>query len=267
MTSNTARPTALVTGATAGLGAEFARQLAERGNNLVLVARDTARLQATADELQRRYGTTAEVLTADLTDDGGVAAVVGRLSDPSRPVDMLVNNAGIGLLHNFDENPIEDEKKHLRLHVQTAMELSHAALQGMLARGSGRIINVASVAAFLPRGSYSAAKAWLLSFSRWANLAYSPRGVKVTAVCPGFVHTEFHDRMGMDKSVAPGWTWLRPGRVVREALADNERGKAVSIPTKRYKVLAAVARVVPDRFTAGPPRRPQEPGVGSGASG
>jgi short-subunit dehydrogenase len=180
---------------------------------------------------------------------------------------MLVNNAGIGLLHNFDENPIEDERKHLKLHVQTAMELSHAALQGMLARGSGRIINVASVAAFLPRGSYSAAKAWLLSFSRWANLAYSPRGVKVTAVCPGFVHTEFHDRMGMDKSVAPGWTWLRPGRVVREALADNERGKAVSIPTKRYKIVAAVARMVPDRFTAGPPRRPREPGVGSGASG
>ena len=119
MTPNTARPTALVTGATAGLGAEFARQLAEKGNNLVLVARDTARLQATADELRRRYGTTAEVLTADLTDDGGVAAVVGRLSDPSRPVDVLVNNAGIGLLHNFDENPIEDERKHLKLHVQT----------------------------------------------------------------------------------------------------------------------------------------------------
>ncbi len=147
------------------------------------------------------------------------------------------------------------------------MELSHAALQGMLARGSGRIINVASVAAFLPRGSYSAAKAWLLSFSRWANLAYSPRGVKVTAVCPGFVHTEFHDRMGMDKSVAPGWTWLRAGRVVREGLADNARGKAVSIPTKRYKVLAAAARILPDRITAGPPRKPKEPAEGSGANG
>jgi short-subunit dehydrogenase len=267
MTPNTARPTALVTGATAGLGAEFARQLAEKGNNLVLVARDTARLQAAADELQRRYGTTAEVLTADLTDDGGVAAVVGRLSDPSRPVDLLVNNAGIGLLHNFDENPIEDERKHLKLHVQTAMELSHAALQGMLCPRARPDHQRGQRGGFPARGSYSAAKAWLLSFSRWANLAYSPRGVKVTAVCPGFVHTEFHDRMGMDKSVAPGWTWLRPGRVVREALADNERGKAVSIPTKRYKVLAAVVRVVPDRFTAGPPRRPQEPGVGSGASG
>ncbi len=259
--------TALITGATAGLGAEFARQLAEQGHDLVLVARDESRLQATAAELFRRYGTTAEVLPADLTDDAGVAAVVERLSDASRPVEVLVNNAGMGLLEDFDRNSIEDEKKHLKLHVQTAMELSHAALQGMLARGSGRIVNVASVAAFLPRGSYSAAKAWLVSFSRWANLAYGPRGVKVTALCPGFVHTEFHDRMGMDKSVAPGWTWLRPARVVREGLADNAKGKAVSVPTKRYKVLAAVARVLPDRVTAGPPRKPKEPQQDSGVTG
>lgn len=259
--------TALITGATAGLGAEFARQLAEQGHDLVLVARDESRLQATAAELLRRYGTTAEVLPADLTDDAGVAAVVERLSDVSRPVEVLVNNAGMGLLEDFDRNSIEDEKKHLKLHVQTAMELSHAALQGMLARGSGRIVNVASVAAFLPRGSYSAAKAWLVSFSRWANLAYGPRGVKVTALCPGFVHTEFHDRMGMDKSVAPGWTWLRPARVVREGLADSAKGKAVSVPTKRYKVLAAVARVLPDRVTAGPPRKPKEPQQDSGVTG
>jgi len=259
--------TALITGATAGLGAEFARQLAEQGHDLVLVARDESRLQAKAAELGRRYGTAAEVLAADLTDDAGVAAVVERLSDASRPVEVLVNNAGIGLLEDFDRNSIEDEKKHLKLHVQTAMELSHAALQGMLAHGSGRIINVASVAAFLPRGSYSAAKAWLVSFSRWANLAYGPRGVKVTALCPGFVHTEFHDRMGMDKSVAPGWTWLRPARVVREGLADNAKGKAVSVPTKRYKVLAAVARVLPDRVTAGPARKPKEPQDDSGATG
>ncbi|MFJ5697452.1 SDR family NAD(P)-dependent oxidoreductase [Arthrobacter sp. NPDC093139] len=259
--------TALITGATAGLGAEFARQLAEQGHDLVLVARDGERLQTTAAALERRYGTTAEVLPADLTDDAGVAAVVARLSDAARPVEVLVNNAGMGLLEDFDRNSIEDERNHLKLHVQTAMELSHAALQGMLERGSGRIINVASVAAFLPRGSYSAAKAWLLTFSRWANLAYSPRGVKVTAVCPGFVHTEFHDRMGMDKSVAPGWTWLRAGRVVREGLADNARGKAVSIPTKRYKVLAAAARILPDKITAGPPRKPKAPGENSAANG
>jgi short-subunit dehydrogenase len=247
--------TALITGATAGIGAEFARQLAEQGHNVVLVARDAARLQAGAEELENRYSIRAEVIAADLADDVGVAAVVARLTDPARPVEILVNNAGIGLLHSFAENDIAEEKRHLKLHVETAMELTHAALQGMLARHSGRIINVASVAAFLPRGTYSAAKAWLLSFSRGANLAYAKHGVSVTAVCPGFTHTEFHDRMGMDKTVAPRWMWLQAERVAREGLADNERGKAVSIPTWRYKVLTAAARILPSKLVAGPPRR------------
>ncbi|MGO4192382.1 SDR family NAD(P)-dependent oxidoreductase [Arthrobacter sp. YAF17] len=258
MTSRAATPadtTALITGATAGIGAEFARQLAEKGHHVVLVARDATRLQATAEELEKRYGIRAEVLAADLTDDGGVAAVVARLTDPARPVEILVNNAGMGLLRSFAENDIADETKHLKLHVETAMQLTHAALQGMLSRHSGRIINVASVAAFLPRGSYSAAKAWLVSFSRGANLAYSKQGVTVTAVCPGFTHTEFHDRMGMDKTVTPRWMWLQAERVVREGLADNAKGKAVSIPTKRYKVLTAATRILPDRLVAGPPRR------------
>lgn len=258
MTSPAATPadsTALITGATAGIGAEFARQLAEQGHNVVLVARDATRLRAKAEELEKRYGIRAEVLAADLADDGGVAAVVARLTDPARPVEILVNNAGIGLLLSFAENDIAEETRHLKLHVETAMQLSHAALQGMLSRNSGRIINVASVAAFLPRGSYSAAKAWLVSFSRWANLAYAKQGVTVTAVCPGFTHTEFHDRMGMDKTVTPRWLWLQAERVVREGLADNAKGKAVSIPTKRYKVLTAAARVLPDRLVAGPPRR------------
>ncbi|MDZ4353256.1 MAG: SDR family oxidoreductase [Arthrobacter sp.] len=258
MTEQTAAPagtTALVTGATAGIGAEFARQLAEQGHNVILVARDTVRLQAKAQELENQYGVRAEVLAADLADDAGVAAVVARLTDPARPVDILVNNAGMGLLRSFEENGIAEEARHLKLHVETAMRLTHAALQGMLSRRSGRVINVASVAAFLPRGSYSAAKAWLVSFSRWANLAYSNQGVNVTAVCPGFTHTEFHDRMGMDKTVTPRWMWLRAERVVREGLADNAKGKAVSIPTKRYKVLTAAGRVLPDRLVAGPPRR------------
>jgi len=221
----------------------------------VLVARDAGRLAATAAELENRYGVAAETIAADLTDDAGIAAVVTRLTDPARPVEILVNNAGTGLLLSFEENSIAEEKKHLQLHVETAMELTHAALQGMLARQSGRIINIASVAAFLPRGTYSAAKAWLLSFSRWANLAYAGRGVKVTAVCPGFTHTEFHDRMGMDKAVAPRWMWLEARQVVSEALADNAKGKAVSVPSRRYKILTSVSRVLPARLVAGPPRR------------
>ena len=258
MTSRAATPadtTALITGATAGIGAEFARQLAEQGHNVVLVARDAGRLAATAAELENRYGAAAETIAADLTDDAGIAAVVARLTDPARPVEILVNNAGIGLLRSFADNDIAEEKKHLKLHVETAMELSHAALQGMLARRSGRIINVASVAAFLPRGTYSAAKAWLVSFSRGANLAYAKQGVAVTAVCPGFTHTEFHDRMGMDKTATPRWMWLEARQVVSEGLADNAKGKAVSIPSKRYKVLTSAARVLPSKLVAGPARR------------
>jgi uncharacterized protein len=249
--------TALITGASAGLGAEFARQLAAQGHHLVLVARDRARLEHTAADLHRRYGTTAEVLPADLTDDAGLAAVVGRLTEAARPVGILVNNAGSGLLLDFEQNSIEEEKQHLQLHCGAPLELTHAVLPGMLERGAGRIINVASIAAFLPRGTYAAAKAWLLVFSRWANLAYRARGVAVTAVCPGLTHTEFHDRMGMDKGVAPAWAWLSAERVVRDCLADNLRGKPVSVPSKRYKAVAAVARVLPDRLLTGPARRPK----------
>ncbi|MDP9997317.1 MULTISPECIES: SDR family NAD(P)-dependent oxidoreductase [Pseudarthrobacter] len=249
--------TALITGASAGLGAEFARQLAARGHHLVLVARDRARLEQTAADLEQRYGTTAEVLPADLTDDAGVAAVVGRLRDATRPVTVLVNNAGSSLLRDFEQNSVQEEQEQLRLHCAAPLELIHAALPGMLERGTGRIINVSSIAAFLPRGSYAAAKAWLLMFSRWANLAYRTRGVTVTAVCPGLTHTEFHDRMGMDKAAVPSWAWLNAERVVREGLADNLRGKAVSVPSKRYKAVAAAARVLPDRLLTGPARRPK----------
>ncbi|MFJ3958143.1 SDR family NAD(P)-dependent oxidoreductase [Arthrobacter sp. NPDC090010] len=256
MTARADALAALITGASSGLGAEFARQFAEQGHHLILVARDAGRLSAAASALERDYGVTVEVLPADLTDDGGVAAVVERLSDASRPVDVLVNNAGIGLLHPFEKNSIEEEKLHLRLHVQTTMELCHAALQLMLERGSGRIINVASVAAFATRGTYSAAKSWELSFSRWANLAYGPSGVKITALCPGFTHTEFHERMGLDKTAMPRWMWLDARRVVRDGLADNERGKGVSIPSLRYKAVVTATRFLPARFTGGPPRRP-----------
>lgn len=243
--------TALITGASAGLGAEFARQLARGGHDLVLVARDRSRLEERAANLARQYGISAEVLPADLSTDDGVAAVAKRLSDVRQPVGILINNAGVGLLQDFEHNDVADEVKHLKLHVEASMMLTHAVLQGMLAQGGGRIINVASIAAFLPKGTYSAAKAWLVSFSRWANLSYARRGIKVTAVCPGLTHTEFHQRMGMDTSVAPSIAWLTAERVVREGLADNARGRAVSIPSKRYKAVAVLARVLPARLAAG----------------
>lgn len=237
--------TALITGATAGLGAEFARQLAADGHRLVLVARDEARLREKAAALSAEFGVETEVLPADLSTEEGIAAVAARLGE-QEAVTLLVNNAGFGLAKWFTDNPVEDERTHLKVLVQAPMELCHAALTAMQRRGSGGIINVASVAGFLPRGTYSAAKAWLINFSRWANNFYAPHGIHVTAVCPGFVHTEFHQRMGADMGGIPSWMWLWPERVVREGLRDARAGKSVSIPSRRYKVLARIPAVVPE---------------------
>lgn len=238
--------TALITGATSGLGAEFARQLAARGHHLVLVARDTARLQERAIELTAGYGIGVEILTADLLTDDGVALVAARLEADDRPVDVLVNNAGFGLAGWFTDNTLAQERNHLRILVQTPMDLCHAALTAMVRRGGGRVINVSSVAGFTPRGTYSAAKAWVINFSRWANAFYAAKAVSVTAICPGFVRTEFHGRMGADTTGIKDWMWLEPQRVVAEGLRDAFAGKAVSIPTKRYKVLTTLTAAVPD---------------------
>ena len=240
-------PTALITGASSGLGSEFARQLAARGADLVIVARDRTALEALADEISGRRGVRVEVLVADLLDEEALAAVETRLAEG---VDVLVNNAGFGLDLAFENNPVDDEVRHLRLHVEAALRLTRAALPTMLERGRGRIVNVASVAGFVPRGTYGAAKGWLISFSRWANVVYRPRGVSVTAVCPGFVHTNFHERLGLppgEEGVPPG-LWLDAETVVREGLRDAARGRAVSVPSWRYKTLVAVSRLLPDRI-------------------
>ena len=243
----TPRRTALVTGPTAGIGAAFARQLAERGHDLVLVARDQARLNALADELRSRYGVEAEVLVADLADREQLARVEGRVADPDRPVHVLVNNAGFGHKRPFLENSVEDEQQMLDVLVTAALRLTHAALGAMVARGDGQIVNVSSIAGYLPRGTYSAAKAYVTSLSRWADATYRDRGVRVMALLPGFTKTEFHARMDVSRRSAPSWMWLDADRVVREALADLDAGRPVSIPSRRYKALAALSRVVPLR--------------------
>ncbi|WP_408898743.1 SDR family NAD(P)-dependent oxidoreductase [Nocardioides sp. R1-1] len=239
-------PTALVTGATAGIGLEFARQLAARGDGLVLVARDEARLAAVAEELRTSYGVGVEVLPADLTAPDALARVEARLADRSAPVDLLVNNAGFGLKERFLDNPIDVEQAQQDVLVRAVLRLTHAALGGMVERGRGGVVNVSSVAAFLPRGTYSAAKAWVNSFSAWAHQEYAAQGVSVMALCPGFVRTEFHERLGVDRdSSAPRLLWLEPDRLVRDALADFDRGRALSIPSKRYKAIVAATRLVP----------------------
>lgn len=244
--------TALITGASSGLGAEYARQLAARGFSLVLVARNQESLEHLATEIEAQHGVRIEVIAADLLLAAGIEAVESRLFDEDRPIRVLVNNAGFGLPLDFENNDITEEVRHLRLHNEVQMRLSHAALQGMLARGSGTILNIASVAAFIPRSTYSASKQWLVVFSRWANARYLGRGVTVTAVCPGFTHTNFHERMGLapGEEGVPSWMWLNAKQVVAESLRDAAHKKAVSIPSLRYKFLAALARIVPGEITA-----------------
>ncbi|GAA2005621.1 SDR family NAD(P)-dependent oxidoreductase [Microbacterium ulmi] len=244
--------TALVTGASSGLGAEYARQLAARGADLVLVARDASALEGRAAALRREYGVDAEVLAADLLTPRQREKVERRLTDPRRPVEVLVNNAGFGLPLAFERNGIEREAAHLALHVEVPMRLTHAALGPMLERGSGRIVNVASIAAFMPRSTYGACKQWIVSFSRWADVAYKDRGVTVTAVCPGFTHTRFHERLGFPpgEEGIPAWMWLDVRDVVSESLRDAARGRSVSVPSLRYKALSKLVGLLPDPVSA-----------------
>lgn len=239
--------TALITGASSGLGAEYARQLAARGESLVLVSRDAAALEALAGQLRASHGTKIEVLPADLLNRAELERVVARLSDKTKPIDTLVNNAGFGLPLAFERNDIGVEVRHLRLHNEVPMQLMHAALQGMLERNSGTILNVASVAAFIPRSTYSAAKQWLVGFSRWANARYRRLGVTVTAVCPGYTHTNFHERLGLPpgQEGVPRWMWLDAPAVVTESLRAADRGRPLSVPSFRYKVLASIAKIAP----------------------
>ncbi len=257
-TGSSPRGTAVITGATAGIGLSFAHQLAARGHDLVLVARDTVRLDAVAAEIATTYGVPVEVLTADLADREQLATVADRLGDPARPVELLVNNAGFGLKNSFLVNDVEAEQAMLDVMVTAVLRLTHAALGGsgggtggtgssggMVERGRGGVINVSSVAAFLPRGTYAATKAWVNSFSAWAANEYRPAGVRVMALCPGFTTTEFHERMQVMRGT--GFLWLDPDFLVERALADFDRGRSRSIPGGQYKLIVGLTRLIPAR--------------------
>ncbi|WP_375486803.1 SDR family NAD(P)-dependent oxidoreductase [uncultured Jatrophihabitans sp.] len=240
-------PTALVTGASSGLGAEFARQLAAAGWDLVLVARDVDRLETAAAEVRAAHKVTVDVLAADLVTDDGCARVASRLAaDP--PIGVLVNNAGVGTYRAFGEAELEAEEQQLDLNVRAVLRLTHAAVTAMRPRGDGRVVNVSSVAGFVPRPgnvTYSASKAWVTIFSEALSLQLAGSGVSVTAVCPGFTHTEFHERASADMSSVPERMWLDARDVVREGLADAFRGAPLSVPSKRYKALVGVAGALP----------------------
>lgn len=239
--------TALITGASAGLGQEFARQLARSGVRLVLVARDAGRLRALADELPSRSGA-SEVLAADLTTEAGLERVAARLADPDRPVDILINNAGFGVYESFESSDIAAERRLHTLLSWAPLHLAHAAVPGMLERRRGWILNVASVAAFTPTGTYGAAKAAVVSLSRSLNARYRRRGIRVTALCPGLLATEFHERMGEDHLPRlPRIAWADTSRVAREGLRALHAGRAVLVSDWRYRLMQPLTRILPDR--------------------
>jgi hypothetical protein len=240
---------ALVTGASAGLGREFAEQLAAQGHDLVLVARDGSRLRSVAEELRARHGVEVELLPADLADRSQLRTVAERVADPHRPVDLLVNNAGFGQRKDFLVNDIEEEQRAVDLMVGAVMVLSHAAGRAMRDRRRGAILNVSSVAAFTAMGHYSAIKSYVNVLSEGLATELAGYGVTVTAVCPGFTRTEFHDRADMNMSRLPEPLWLDAPTVVRESLAAVRAGKVVAVPSLPYKGVVGVLRVAPRRVT------------------
>lgn len=241
--------TALVTGASAGLGREFAGQLAGRGHDLVLVARDAGRLRALADELVAEHGVAVEVLAADLSDRAALTRVAERVADRDRPVDLLVNNAGFGSRRGFVRGDLAEEERALDLMVRAVMVLSHEAGGAMRERRRGAILNVSSVASFAVMGHYSAIKAYVTVFSEALATELAPHGVTVTALCPGFVHTEFHQRAEMNMSQLPDALWLDAPMVVREALDDVARGRVVSVPSATYRALTVLLKLTPRSLT------------------
>ncbi len=248
------RSTALITGASSGIGAAFVRRLAADGHALVLVARDADRLRQLADELSAEYGSPVEVMAADLADPVQLARVEARLSDPERPVDMLVNNAGFSLGRRFLRTTIEEQEKLLDVLVRAVQRLTYAALRGMVDRGRGAVVNVSSVASYVPRSTYGAAKAWVTSFSEALAVEMRGTGVRVMAVLPGYTRTEFHQRAGIGAH-GPGMLWLSADRVADEALRDLKRGRILSIPSKRYRILATLSRMSPRWIVTGFTRR------------
>lgn len=237
--------TALVTGPSSGLGRQFALQLAERGYDLILVSRNETRLTELELELSASYDVSCEVMPADLSKRKDVKAIEERLTDPNRPVDWLVNNAGFGLADPFLTSDVDEEQALIDVLVTAPMRMTHAALPGMVERGYGRVIVMSSFASWITSGTYSAAKAWATVFVEGLESEVSGKGVNATAVCPGFVRTEFHERAALDVAGVPRQMWLDPADVVAKAIKDCDKGDVLSVPGVQYQALAPMIRLSP----------------------
>lgn len=236
---------ALVTGSTSGLGLEFAWQLAGTGHDLVLVSRDEDRLRAVAQQIEHVHDVDIEVLPADLSERRPLEKVARRLTDPVEPVDLLVNNAGYGLRGGFLETPLEDHERQMDTLMRAVLVLSHAAAGAMVHRRRGAILNVSSLAGYTAAGPYAASKSWVTVFTESLAMELKGTGVTATALLPGFVHTEFHDRAAMNVEGLPRITWLKAPYVVEQGLRDAARGAVISIPSVTYRTAGEFSRIAP----------------------
>jgi short-subunit dehydrogenase len=234
---------ALVTGATAGIGESFTRLLADNNYNIVLVARDLPRMQERARDLETRFKVSTHVIQADLATDDGCAIVEKYIT--SNQVDVLINNAGFGLNKAFTMSELVAEQQMMDVLVRTPMRLMHSALPGMKERNKGIVINVSSVAGYIAGGSYSAAKSYLTVISESLNTELAATNVKVSALCPGFTRTEFHQRARMSMKGLPNFMWINSDDLVAQSWSDALKGKAVSIPGWQYQLLVFVIQTLP----------------------
>jgi short-subunit dehydrogenase len=247
------RRLALVTGASAGIGAALARIYASHGYDVALTARRQDRLERLADEVRLRYGVEAVVFAADLAQADAPGRITDHLAAHGRTVDVLANNAGYGLPGRFAESRWEDQRVFMQVLMSAPVELAHRLAPGMLARRFGRIVNVASLAGLAPGGTgsslYGAMKSFLVRFSQSLHLETQGTGVHVTALCPGFTYSEFHDVAGSREEVSrtiPAWLWLGADEVAAAGYEAAEANRAVSVPGAPNKALAALAKLAPD---------------------
>ena len=244
-------PTALITGASSGIGATFARTLAARGTPLVLVARREDRLRALCSELETLAP--CQYLVADLADPEAPARLVAELDARGVQVGMLVNNAGYGLPGKFVAQPWDEHARFLQVMVSAVCELTHRLLPAMQSRGHGRIINIASLAALVPGSAghtlYAASKAFMVRFTESLALENRDRGVHATVLCPGFTYSEFHDITGTREQVSrmPAWMWMDAQAVVDAGLAAVERGQVLCIPGRANRAIRWMMKTLPDR--------------------
>jgi len=246
---------ALVTGGTSGIGLAFVHELAGHGCDIVLVARDEHRLDEVATDVRTRFHVDVETVSADLADADAVAKVASRLGDTSRPIEICINNAGVGLHASLLSDDVAEQRHAMAIMVDAVLVLSNAAARAMAARGHGTIINVGSASAWIYTGNYSAIKRWVVSYTQALALDLAGTGVRATVVCPGWVKTAFHERSGVDRPHLPGVIWVKADEVARTALRDAAAGRVVSIPTRKWRFALFVAQHGPAAITTGLSRK------------